>query len=184
MVKAMRGITLLRATGIPLATAAICAMLVLRVQAQAVEHDFLSPEEADKIRDAQSPNDRVRLFVSFADDRMRKLQYELSSKEASQNREMLLNGLLNGYAGCIDEATDRLQEARAKGADMRSAIKDMQKQTKAFLDALNKIKTTGGAELDTYKESLDDAIESTQDALNEANKASKEYGAVPVRRKP
>ena len=156
----------------------------MKARAQAGDRDFLSPAEADKVRDAQSPNDRVRLFISFADDRMKKLQYELNDKSPTDNREMLLNGLLNGFTDCMDEATDRLQEAREKGVDLRTAIKEMQKQAKSFLDALHKIESAGGPELASFKDSLSDAIDSTQGALNAATKASKEYGAVPVRRKP
>lgn len=164
--------------------ACACAMVYGPARAQSSERDFLSPAEADKVRNAPSPDERVRLFILFAEDRMKKLQYELNSKEATQNRDVLLNGLLNGYSSCLDEATDRLQEAKTKGADMRSSVKEMQKQTKLFLDALHKIQNDGGADLESFKDSLGDAIDSTQDALNEATKASKEYGAVPVRRKP
>jgi hypothetical protein len=167
-----------------LALSCIFTALAAPVRAQSAHRDFLSPAEADKVREAPSPNERVRLFLLFADDRMKKLQYELSRKDASQNREELLNGLLNGYSGCVDEAVDRLHEAREKGTDMRMAIKEMQKQTKDFLDALHKIETAGGPELDSFKDTLDDAIEATQDAQAEANQASKEYGAVPIRRKP
>ena len=39
-----------------------------------------------------------------------------------------------------------------------------------------------GPELESYKETLDDAIEATQDALTDADKAQKEI-APPVRRK-
>lgn len=162
----------------------VCTLFVRPARAQSGDRDFLSPAEADKVRNAQSPDARVQLFVFFAEDRMKKLQYELSSKEATQNRDMLLNGLLNGYSSCLDEATDRLQEAKGKGADMRSAVKEMQKQTKLFLDALHKIRDADGTDVESFKDSLSDAIDSTQDALNQANKASKEYGAVPVRRKP
>jgi hypothetical protein len=60
----------------------------------------------------------------------------------------------------------------------------MQKRGKEYLDALQKIEGAGDPELSAFKDALDDAIEGTQDALKDANKASKEYGAVPVRRKP
>lgn len=166
-----------------LAFACIFVPLAASICAQPEQRDFLSPAEADKIREAPSPNDRVRLFLSFADDRMKKFQYELSRKDTSQNRDVLLNGLLNGYTGCMDEATDRLQDAKTKGVDMRTAIKEMQKLTKDSLEALRKIEAAGGPELDSFKDTLEDAIEATQDALNEANKAAKEYGAVPIRRK-
>ena len=41
------------------------------------QKDYLSSLEADKIREADTPNERITLFLSFADDRIKKLQYEL-----------------------------------------------------------------------------------------------------------
>jgi hypothetical protein len=38
-------------------------------------------------------------------------------------------------------------------------------------------------EIEMYKENLDDAIEGTQDALNDAEKAKKSVAPPPVRRK-
>ena len=35
-------------------------------------HDYLSDEEANKIRDAAAPADRIKLYVSFAEDRLAK----------------------------------------------------------------------------------------------------------------
>jgi hypothetical protein len=55
-------------------------------------------------------------------------------------------------------------------------------QGKEFLIALDKIKQAGGPELDIYKDTLDDAIEGTQDAVKEAEVAQKSY-TPPVRRK-
>lgn len=146
--------------------------------------DFLNPDEADKVRDAQDPNERVKLFLDFAGDRLKKLQYELQLKSPQMHKNEILNGLLGGYAGCIDEAADRIQEGRETNPNMRLSIKDMQKRGKEYLEALQKIEGAGGPELIRFKDSLDDAIEGTQDALKDADKTSKEYGAVPVRRKP
>ncbi|MHB8527144.1 MAG: hypothetical protein ACYDD2_13425 [Candidatus Acidiferrales bacterium] len=146
--------------------------------------DFLSPDEADKVRDAQNPNERVKLFLDFAADRLKKLQYELQLKSPQMHKNQILNGLLSAYAGCIDEAADRIDEGRETNPNMRPAIKDMQKRGKEYLEALRKIEGSGGPELVAYKDSLDDAIEGTQDALKDATKTSEEYGAVPVRRKP
>jgi hypothetical protein len=42
----------------------------------------------------------------------------------------------------------------------------------------------GGPEYDAYKETLQDAIEGTKDALSDAEKAAKELTPAPVRRKP
>jgi hypothetical protein len=146
--------------------------------------DFLTPTEADKIRDAQDPNDRIKLFLDFAADRLKKLQYELHLSTPQVHKQDLLNGLLNGYASCIDEAADRIQEGREKSLQIRSAIKDMQKRGKDYLETLKTIEAANGPDLISYKQSLDDAIDGTQEAVDEATKASKEYGSAPIRRKP
>jgi hypothetical protein len=55
-------------------------------------------------------------------------------------------------------------------------------KTKEYLEVLKKIQTEA-KEIDVYKENLDDAIEGTQDALNDAEKAKKSVAPPPVRRK-
>ncbi|MGC1107550.1 MAG: hypothetical protein WA876_13525 [Candidatus Acidiferrales bacterium] len=165
------------------AASAFALMLLLTI-AQAQQPDYLTPGEADKIRDAQNPNDRIKLFLDFAEDRLKKLQYELQLTTPQVHKRELLNGLLNAYSGCIDEAADRVQEGQQKGTQIRPAIKDMEKRGKAFLETLKTIEGANGPELASYKDSLDDAIAGTQDAVNEAMKASKEYGSAPIRRKP
>jgi hypothetical protein len=145
--------------------------------------DYLTEAEADHIRDAETPNDRVKLYISYASDRLKKFQYEISRTVQERKRAETLNGLLNAYSGCVDDAADLLNLGIDKGADIREALKDMVTQGKEFLAALDKIKDDGGPEMDIYKDTLDDAIEATQDAVKEAETAQKSY-TPPVRRKP
>ena len=98
-------------------------------------------------------------------------------------RAEILNGLLNAYAGCIDDAADQIEVAREKQVDIRASLKIMQSKGKEFLEALQKI-NQGGPEYDIYKDTLQDAIEGTQDALTDVDKALKELNTAPVRRKP
>ncbi len=145
--------------------------------------DYLTDAEADRIRDAETPNERVKLYISYASDRLKKFQYEASRTVAERKREETLNGLLNAYSGCVDDAADLLSLEIDKGADIREALKEMVTQGKEFLAALDKIQRAGGPELDIYKDTLEDAIEGTQDAVKEAETAQKSY-TPPVRRKP
>lgn len=145
--------------------------------------DFLSPAEADKVRDAPDATDRIKLFLDFAQDRLKKIQYELQLSTPQVGKPQLLKGLLEGYSSCMDEAADRIQEGQQAAAKIRPAIKDMEKRGKAYLETLKTIEGANGPELASYKDSLDDAISATQDALNDADKASKEYGSAPIRRK-
>jgi chromosome segregation ATPase len=146
--------------------------------------DYLSATEADKIRDAETPSQRIKLFLSFAADRIKKFQYELGRPAGEQRRRPeQLNGLLNAYTGCLDDAAELIDLAIDKQQDVRQGIKEMQAKGKEFLTYLEEL-SKNGPELDSYKSNLDDAIEATRDALKDAEKAAKEIAPPPVRRKP
>jgi hypothetical protein len=145
------------------------------------QKDYLSALEADKIRDAETTNDRVKLFLTFADDRLKKFQYELEHPSPNKHEDML-NALLNAYVGCVDDAADLVQLGIHKQENIRKGIDLMAARTKEFLAILEKL-SSGGPELEIYKDNLDDAIEGTRDAMNEAEKAKKEVAPPPVRRR-
>jgi hypothetical protein len=156
-------------------------LLVPTVRAQRPEKDYLSDVEADKIRDAETPNERVKLFLTFADDRLKKFQYELDHPSPNKHAEML-NFLMNSYSGCVDDAADIIQVSLSKQENIRAGIDLMEAKAKEFLTTLQKY-SSSGPDLDIYKENLDDAIEGTQDALNDAEKQKKKAAPPPVRRK-
>ena len=150
--------------------------------AQQEQKDYLSALEADKIRDAETTNERVKLFLTFADDRLKKFQYELEHPSGSQHIDML-NSLLNAYGGCVDDAADLIQLGIEKQENIRTAVDLMASQSKSFLAVLEKLSAAGGPDLEEYKSNLDDAIAGTRDAMNESQKATKKLAAPPVRRK-
>jgi len=153
------------------------------VRAQEEKKDYLTDAEGDRIRDAVTPPERMKLFVEFAGDRLKKFQYELTRTVPEGRRAEILNGLLNAYAGCVDDAADQIEVAREKQVDIRASLKIMQTKGKEYLEALQKI-NQGGPEYETYKDTLQDAIEGTQDALSDVERALKELNTAPVRRKP
>lgn len=162
--------------------ALVCALCVAKpVRAQRPDKDYLSDVEADKIRDAETPNERVKLFLAFADDKLKKFQYELEHPSPNKHTEML-NFLMNAYGGCVDDAADVIQVALSKQENIRQGIDLMTTKTKEFLTILQKYQKEG-PELEIYKDNLDDAIEGTQDAMNEAEKAKNQAAPPPVRRK-
>jgi hypothetical protein len=147
----------------------------------AQQKDYLSSLEADKIRDAETVNERIKLFLTFADDRLKKFQYELEHPSTNRHGDML-NALLNGYVGCVDDAADLIQLGIEKQDNIRQGVDMMASRAKEFLVVLEKL-SNEGAERETYKDNLDDAIEGTRDAMNEAEKAKKKVAPPPVRRK-
>jgi hypothetical protein len=145
------------------------------------QKDYLSSLEADKIRDAETVNERIKLFLTFADDRLKKFQYELDHPSTNRHGDML-NSLLNAYAGCVDDAADLIQLGIEKQENIRQGIDMMTARTKDFIVVLEKL-SNEGAERELYKDNLDDAIEGTRDAQNDAEKAKKKVAPPPVRRK-
>jgi hypothetical protein len=151
------------------------------ISSSAAQKDYLSALESDKIRDAEGANERIRLFLTFAEDRLKKFQYELQHPSSNKHPEML-NALMNAYVGCVDDAADLVQLGIQKQENIRAGIDLMAGKTKEFLQALEKV-SADGVEIDIYKDNLDDAIEGTRDAMNDAEKAKKAVAPPPVRRK-
>jgi hypothetical protein len=156
----------------------------LHARAPQDKKDYLTDTEADKIREANNPSDRIKLYVAFADDRLKKFQYELTRQTAERRRDEVLNGLLNGYSGCMDDAADQIDDAKEKQLDIHVSLKLLESKGKEFLAQLQKLDEGTGPDFDSYKDTLEDAIQGTKDAISDAQAASKEMLPAPVRRKP
>jgi hypothetical protein len=146
--------------------------------------EYLSEAEADKIRDAGATGPRILLYATYAGDRIKKIQYEFAHMDsADQKRADRLNNLINAYTGCIDDAADLVDIGIEKQEDIRQGVKALQVLIKDALPYLQDL-AAKGPERETYKDNLDDAIEATQDAAKDVDKAMKEMAPPPVRRKP
>src|ERR1700686_5011908 len=177
----------MRATTTPrtllLLAAVLCAAPAARPAAPQ-KKEYLSEAEADKIRDPGMTGPRIVLYAAFAADRIKKIQYEFAHMDAAdQKRTDRLNNLINAYTGCIDDAADLIDIGIEKQEDIREGVKALAAQIKDALPYLQDL-ATKGPERETYKDNLDDAIEATQDAAKDVDKASKERAPPPVRRKP
>jgi len=150
--------------------------------AQQQQMDYLTDAEADKIRDAYFPAQRIKLYLGFAEDRINRFEYEIHRPVPDRRRDEILNALLNGYVGCVDDAADQIAIAQEKQMDIREPLKLMVAKYKNFLDILAKYELNG-PDLDVYKDNLDDAIEGTKDALADAEETRKTMPPPPVRRK-
>jgi len=165
---------------------AVCAMPrpVPAPQPQPQKKDYLTDDEADQIRDAFAPNAKIKLFVQFAADRIKKIQYELAHLDPADRRQgERINDLLNGYAGCIDDGDGYVDIAVEKQQDVHEAIKSFTSRANEFLTYLQSLGPKTPL-LDDYKENLDDAIEATHDAISDLADAAKDDSTAPVRRKP
>ena len=172
-------------SGAVLIIASILSVVPARMAGAAPQKkEYLSEAEADKIREAGATGPRIVLFATFASDRVKKLQYEFAHLDKTdEKRTERLNSLITGYTGCIDDAADLIEIGIEKQQDIRDGVKAMQAGIKEFLPYLQGL-AMNGPERETYMSNLEDAIEATQDAAKDLEKASKGASAPPVRRKP
>jgi len=162
---------------------ALLAGLLAAPAASAQGRDFLTTLEADRIRDAETSSERIKLFVGFAADRIRKFQYEQARPNPDRRRDARLKSLLDQYAGCMDDAAELVDLGLEKSQDVRAGVKELQTKGKEFQEFLEKL-LAGPQEVSAYRDNLEDAILSTKDALKVAARAHKEIAPPPVRRKP
>lgn len=161
----------------------VASRATTRVIAQE-KKEYLTESEADQIREANNPSYRIKLYVSFAEDRLKKFQYELTRTTPERRRGEVLNALMNAYSGCVDDAADQIADAKEKQMDIHVSLKLLESKGKEFLEQLQKIDQAAGPEFESYQDNLKDAIQATQDAISDAKTAQKEMLPAPVRRKP
>lgn len=147
------------------------------------QRDFLTQTEADKIRDAESANERIKLFLDFAGDRLFRFKRELQMKGEGPHWADFLNDLLDSFSSCVDSASDRINDAISHGEDVQAGIKDVKTRVPQFTDDLEKIKKQG-VDLKLYQDTLNDTIDDLHYVIKNADKAEKQLQTNPPKQKP
>jgi len=144
----------------------------------------ISPNpEADKIRDADTAALRIKLYISFAEDRLKKFEYEIHRSvprtPPRRNPERAAQRIFRLRRRCRRPNRRGTREANGHSRSPEDDAREKQ----GILETLQKYQKDG-PELDTYRDTLDDAIEGTKDALSDIDDAEKQATPGPVRRKP
>lgn len=166
--------------------AAIVGLAVgMACAAAAQDRDFLTPDEADQVREAQEPNERLTLYVQFARQRMDLLQQYLAKEKPG--RSLFIHNTLEDYSRIIEAidavSDDALRHKRPIDKGMIAVLN----AEKAFLDQLNKIEASEPKDLERYQFVLTQAIDTTSDSrqlsLEDAGKRTTELSAEDAREK-
>ena len=138
-----------------------CLLLAAPLAAQ---HDFLTADEIDQIKEAQEPNLRLKLYADFAKLRV-DLVRNLLGKE-KPGRSILIHDTLDEYSKILDAIDTVADAASARKTDIHLGLAAVAAAEKAMLPMLKRIAESRPKDLERYEFSLTQAIETTADSLD------------------
>jgi len=160
----------------------ILVALLLTAAAFAQQHDFLTADEIDQVREAQEPNARLILYVQFARQRMSLLN-QLLSKE-KPGRSALIHDTLEEYTHIIEAIDTVADDGLKRKVALDEGMKLVAAAEKDMLETLQKIEDSEPKDLTRYEFALKTAIDTTSDSkeLSEEDLSAR-AGAVAAKDK-
>ncbi|HST79877.1 MAG TPA: hypothetical protein VLN58_15435 [Verrucomicrobiae bacterium] len=158
---------------------------LLSVALFAQDRDFLTPNEADQVREVQEPNERLQLYIHFAKQRMDLAEQYLAKDQPG--RSIFIHNALQDYSRIIEAIDSVSDDALRHKLAIDKGLISVIAAEKDFLEELKKIEDSSPRDLDRYKFALNDAIDTTSDsrdlALSDSTKRSAELAASDAREK-
>jgi len=130
--------------------------------APAQDRDFLTADEADQIREAQDPNERLKLYVKFARERVELIKQLVAVEKAG--RSAVIHDTLEDYTRIIEAVDTVADDALKRKIAIGEGMKFVAEAEKEMLAALEKLDEKQGKDYTRYQFAMKQAIETTQDS--------------------
>jgi hypothetical protein len=143
-----------------------CRLLLLSLVAVGslwAERDFLTADEADQVRLAQDPNDRLKLYIYFARQRLNVAQHVLGKEK--EGRSILVHDALEDFSQIIDAIDTVADDALKRKLNVTEGMAAVAAGEKELLAGLEKIQDSQPKDMARYEFVLKQAIETARDSI-------------------
>jgi aromatic ring-cleaving dioxygenase len=148
-------------------TLLVCALLAAPLAAQQ-QRDFLTIDEGDQIREAQDPNERIALYITFAQQRLSQVDHWLAKEKAG--RSILIHDALDDYANIIDAIDTVADDALQRHVNVKVGLTAVATAESEMLSRLEQIQDSQPKDMSRYDFVLRQSIDGTNDSLDLARK--------------
>jgi response regulator RpfG family c-di-GMP phosphodiesterase len=147
-------------------------LLAGAVSAVAQQRDFLTADEASQVRLAQDPNERFKVYLMFARQRVDLIQQAIAREK--EGRSALIHDLLEDYNKIIEAIDNVAENALRKKQPIDLGMKEVAAVEKDLLAVLEKIKESKPKDLARYEFVLEVDLASRQSEIEAEVKKEKE----------
>src|SRR5580658_6562593 len=141
----------------------VCLLALTGAASASAQRDFLTTDEVERVKEAQEPNARLKLYVLFARQRMDQLQQLLNKDK--KGRTAQARELLGDYSRIIDAIDTVSDDALKRHVAVTEGIAAVAAAEKRFLGQLQKIADNPPADAGLYEIALKEAIATTSDSM-------------------
>lgn len=141
----------------------IALMMPLLAAVSWGQKDFLTEDEIEQIRLVQEPNERLKLYLVFARQRVDQME-QLFNKEKA-GRSILIHDLLEQYAKIIEAIDTVADDALRRNLVINEAIGQVLGAERKLLAKLEKFAALEARDSSRYEFALTTAIETTKDSI-------------------